>query len=173
MALKTTDASEPTSRSAAQEPTATATLRFHHVAVQTNDLEQSIAWYEDFLGCRPVWSLTEFSELTRSRLPGIRRLNEIVVGDIRLHVFERQGREAPPPGESVTQFQHLCMKVDAPEELVRLRERWLELYESGRFSFAFDDPPTEVVVDADGVQSFYALDLNGLEFEFTFVPEAA
>jgi catechol 2,3-dioxygenase-like lactoylglutathione lyase family enzyme len=173
LALKTTDASEVTSSSAVQEHAATATLRFHHVAVQTNDLQQSLAWYEDFLGCRPVWSLADFSELTRSRLPGIRRLNEIVVGDVRLHVFERKGRSAPAPRESVTQFQHLCMKVEKPEELVQLRERWLELYESGRYTFAYDDPPSEVVVDEDGVQSFYALDVNGLEFEFTFVPEAA
>jgi catechol 2,3-dioxygenase-like lactoylglutathione lyase family enzyme len=164
--------SELTSSSVVRERAATATLRFHHVAVQTNDLEQSIAWYEDFLGSRPAWSLADFSELTRSRLPGIRRLTEIVVGDVRLHVFEREGRTAPAPGESVTQFQHLCMKVETPDELVRLRERWLELYESGRYSFAFDDQPTDVVVDADGVQSFYALDPNGLEFEFTFLPEA-
>ena len=155
-----------------QEKPVRATLRFHHVAVQTNDLENSVSWYEDFLGCRPVWSLTKFSELTRSRLPGIRRLTEILVGDVRLHVFEREGRRAPEPLESLTQFQHLCMGVESPDELVRLRERWIELYESGRYSFAFDEQPTEIVVDDDGVQSFYTLDVNGLEFEFTYVPAA-
>jgi catechol 2,3-dioxygenase-like lactoylglutathione lyase family enzyme len=164
--------SEVTSTTVTQERSVAATLRFHHVAVQTNDLENSISWYEDFLGCRPVWSLTKFSELTRSRLPGIRRLNEILVGDVRLHVFEREGRSAPAPGESVTQFQHLCMGVESPDELVRLRERWIELYESGRYSFVFDEQPTEIVVDDDGVHSFYALDANGLEFEFTYVPAA-
>jgi catechol 2,3-dioxygenase-like lactoylglutathione lyase family enzyme len=145
--------------------------RVHHVAVQTNDLDNCASWYEDFLGCRPSWSLNRFSELTRSRLPGIRTLTEMAVGDIRLHLFERDGRAAPAPSESVTAFQHLCLAVDAPDDLVRLRQRWIDLFDSGRYSFALYDPPTDVMTDEDGVQSFYAYDVNGLEFEFTYLPD--
>jgi catechol 2,3-dioxygenase-like lactoylglutathione lyase family enzyme len=143
---------------------------FHHVGIQTGDLANSVAWYEAFLGCRPAWTLTTFSDLTRSRLPGIRSLTELVVGDARLHLFERDGRPAPDPGDSVVQFQHFCLAVPTAEGLAALRERWIDLYASRRYTFALADQPTDVVVDDDGVQSFYAYDPNGLELEFTFVP---
>jgi catechol 2,3-dioxygenase-like lactoylglutathione lyase family enzyme len=143
--------------------------QFHHVGVQTNDLANSVRWYQDFLGCEQVWTLDRFSELTRQRLPGIRTLTEMVVGDVRVHLFERPGRTSDP-ADSAIQFQHVCFEVSAAEELVTLRRRWIDLYESGRFVFALGEQPTDIVVDADGVQSFYAYDVNGLEFEFTYVP---
>ena len=156
-------------------PESTATIprpsSCHHVAIQTNDLENCSAWYEEFFGCRRSWSLSKFSELTHSRLPGIRRLMEVAVGDVRMHLFERDGRPAPDPAESVTQFQHVCLSVGAAEDLAALRRRWIELFQSGRYSFALTEQPTEVVVDDDGVQSFYAFDVNGLEYEFTYVPK--
>lgn len=146
--------------------------RFHHVGIQTNDLENSAAWYEAFLGARPAWSLSDFSELTHSRLPGIRRLLEIGLGEVRIHLIDRAGQPAADPTHSRTQFQHICLSAAAPEDLVRLREHWVALFESGRYAFARPDQPTEIVTDPDGVQSFYALDVNGLEFEFTYVPPA-
>jgi catechol 2,3-dioxygenase-like lactoylglutathione lyase family enzyme len=146
-------------------------LCLHHVAIQTSDLANSVSWYGEFLGFRQAWSLTSFSELTRSRLPGIRRLVELTAGDMRLHLFERAGRPAPAPGDSVSQFQHICVGVDSAEELATLRARWIRLFESGQYSFATADQPTEVVTDADGVQSFYAYDVNGLEFEISYAPE--
>jgi catechol 2,3-dioxygenase-like lactoylglutathione lyase family enzyme len=146
--------------------------RFHHVGIQTDDLDNAVAWYQDFLGCRPSWSLDRFSELTRSRLPGIRTLTELVLGDLRLHLFERPGRAADPR-QSAIAFQHFCLRMDDPADLVRLRERWIALHASGRYAFAVDEPPTDVVTDADGVQSFYAYDVNGLEFEFTYLPTGA
>ena len=148
----------------------TAVPHFHHVGIQTNDLANSVAWYRDFLGCRDSWSLTTFSDLTRSRLPGIRELREMVLGQLRIHLFERPGKPASAPGESVTRFQHFCLAAHSPQALVALRERWLELYRSGRYCFELAEEATEIVVDADGVQSFYANDVNGLEFEFTYVP---
>jgi catechol 2,3-dioxygenase-like lactoylglutathione lyase family enzyme len=143
--------------------------QFHHVGIQTNDLANSVRWYRDFLGCEQAWTLDRFSELTRSRLPGIRVLTEMVVGNVRVHLFERPGRPFDP-ADSAIQFQHFCYRVDAADELVTIRRRWIELFESGEYSFALDEQPTDIVVDADGVQSFYAYDVNGLEFEFTYVP---
>jgi len=140
------------------------------VGVQTNDLDNSESWYHDFFQCHRTWSLSTFSDLTLQRLPGIRRLSELVVGDVRVHLFERPGHPAVQPGTSITQFQHVCVAVDTPEDLTVFRERWIELFESGRYTYALPDEPTEIVVDADGVQSFYTYDVNGLEFEFTYVP---
>ncbi|MEU8511537.1 VOC family protein [Kitasatospora sp. NPDC048722] len=145
-------------------------LRFHHVGVQTTDLENSVRWYGDFLGCQRAWSLDRFSELTRSRLPGIRELTEMVLGDVRFHLFSRPGRKSEP-AESAVQFQHFCFSVSTAEDLKWFRRRWIELYESGRYAFAIDEQPTDIVIDEDGVQSFYTYDVNGLEFEFTFVPD--
>src|SRR5258706_8338667 len=85
---------------------------FHHVGIQTNDLENSVRWYKDFLGCEQAWTLDRFSELTRSRLPGIRALTEMVVGNVRVHLFERPGR-ACDPAESAIRFQHFCYCVSA------------------------------------------------------------
>ena len=62
------------------------------------------------------------------------------------------------------------MAVEDPEDLVTLRERWIALFESGQFAYAVAEDPTPVVTDADGVRSFYVYDVNGLEFEFTYVP---
>jgi catechol 2,3-dioxygenase-like lactoylglutathione lyase family enzyme len=149
---------------------ASPTPTFHHIGIQTNDLKNSVAWYEAFLGAQDSWSLNTFSDLTNSRLPGIRELRELVLGDIRLHLFEREGRPANAPGESVTQFQHLCLSSASPDDLAGLRQRWIELYTSGQYSFVLPDQPTEIVVDEEGVRSFYAYDVNGLEFEFTYVP---
>ncbi len=146
---------------------------FHHVGIQTGNLDNAALWYQAFLQCAPSWTLREFSELTQARLPGTRELRELVYGTMRFHLFERPGEPAPLPQQSLAGFQHLCLSVEAPEDLVALRERWIRLYRSGEFSFALPDQPTDIVVDADGVQSFYAYDVNGVEFEFTYVPEAA
>ena len=142
--------------------------RLHHIAIQTRDLENAKAWYEDFFGCRASWSLSTFNDVTLSRLPGIQRLIEMVVGETRLHLFER-----PSPGlasGNVMQFQHVGFSVESSAELLRLRKLWLELFASGRYQFAVDSLPTEIVTDADGSQNFYALDVNGLELEFVYQP---
>lgn len=147
--------------------------RVHHIAIQTRDLENCQAWYRDYFGCEVSWSLGAFSELTRRRLPGIRQLVELVVGDVRLHLFERAASRAHEAGANVTQFQHVCVSVGSRGELARWRDRWLELFASGRYRFARPEPPSEIVVDDAGVASFYALDVDGLELELTYDPGGA
>jgi catechol 2,3-dioxygenase-like lactoylglutathione lyase family enzyme len=151
------------------------TPSFHHIGVQTTDLDNCLSWYQDFFGARPVWTLTRFSELTLKRLPGIARLSEMVLGNMRLHLFERAaegtGQHNPWPYHSDTQFQHLCLQVASSEELARWRQRWRPLYDSGRYVFALPEQPTEIIRDSDRVESFYCLDVNGLEYEFTYIPD--
>ncbi len=144
--------------------------RLHHIAIQTSNLENAKAWYEDFFGCRASWSLSTFNDVTLSRLPGIRCLIEMVVGETRLHLFERSTQSPGLVGTNITQFQHVGFSVESFAELLRLRKLWLELFASGRYQFAVDSLPTEIVTDADGSQNFYALDVNGLEFEFVYQP---
>jgi catechol 2,3-dioxygenase-like lactoylglutathione lyase family enzyme len=147
-------------------------LTLHHLAVQTRNLDNCVAWYRAFFDCQVNWELDTFSELTLRRLPGIGRLVELSTGDLRFHVFNRAGLDTNPPHDS-PQFQHACVLVGSAAALRERRERWYELSRSGRYTFDHPEPATDIVVDADGVASFYALDVNGLEFEFTYIPGRA
>jgi catechol 2,3-dioxygenase-like lactoylglutathione lyase family enzyme len=149
---------------------ALGTVSFHHVGVQTADLANSVAWYRDFFNCEISWSLSRFSELTLSRLPGIGTLVELVCERLRFHLFDRQGTGAPVDPIS-SQYQHICLRVESREALAGWRAHWIALYRSGRYTFACDEQPTEVVVDSDGVASCYLRDVNGLEYELAYLPD--
>ncbi|MFC4494587.1 VOC family protein [Streptomyces ovatisporus] len=140
--------------------------KVHHIAVQTDDVESTVTWYQEFLDAEAQWTLTEFSPLTRSRLPGIGKLVELKAGDVRFHVFDRSGHTRHGPDPRGFQFQHIGIVVDRHEDLVALRERWLRLRERGDVRWSRDEPPSDIVTDDDGMQSLYVLDPNGLEMEF-------
>lgn len=146
-----------------------ATPYIHHIGVQTADLDNCISWYQDFFGCRVQWSTDSFSPLTRSRLPGISRLTEVAIAGTRFHLFERQGFEeqAQEQPDGGTHVQHVCLAAGSAPELLTWRRRWIELFESGRYTFRRQEYPTELVTDAQGNKSFYCFDVNGLEFELT------
>lgn len=145
--------------------------KFNHIGIQTDDVESTIRWYEEFLGATVEWSLDTFSPLTHARLPGVQKLVELKKGDLRFHVFDRaeHTREGPRPFDF--QFQHVGIAVERPDQLVELRERWLRARESATdVRWNRDEPPTDIVTDPDGMQSLYVLDPNGLEFEFIYFP---
>lgn len=148
-----------------------ASTRIHHLGVQTADLDNCLSWYLEFFDAEKKWELDKFSDLTVSRLPGIRRLIEIAVGDVRIHLFDRAGHNEKPADPEGFVFQHACITVASPAELAVRRRKWIELYESGRFAFARADQPTDIVVDDDGVHSLYLFDVNGLEYELTYIPD--
>jgi catechol 2,3-dioxygenase-like lactoylglutathione lyase family enzyme len=147
-----------------------AGLRFHHVAVQTADMDVSTEWYQKFFDAEITWTLDTFSQLSMERLPGLSRVTELKAGELRFHLFSRNLLTALPPNPDTNQFQHVCLEVSSPEELRNWRVRWMSIFDSGQFCFAGGTPATEIVTDSDGVQSFYAVDVNGVEFEFTCLP---
>lgn len=151
-------------------PAEPAGLSLHHIAVQTADLNASIAWYRDFFGADVMWTLDTFSELSMERLPGLSGLAELVAGGLRFHVFTRGPEHGVAPPADSNQYQHICIEVRTPEELRSWQAKWMSVYESGAHSFTRREAATEIVVDSDGVESFYAFDVNGLEFEFTYLP---
>jgi catechol 2,3-dioxygenase-like lactoylglutathione lyase family enzyme len=155
-----------------RQPSGPLRAALHHLAVETADLDNCVAWYTDFFGGTAAWSLDEFSGLTRSRLPGILRLTEVVAAGTRFHLFTRSA-DYTAPQPDVLQFQHVCVTARSAAELEQWRVRWQQLFASGRYTFSRPDPPTEIVVDDDKVSSFYLYDVNGLEFEFTHVPAEA
>ncbi|ASF07410.1 hypothetical protein NBRGN_061_00150 [Nocardia brasiliensis NBRC 14402] len=147
--------------------------RFHHLAIQTDDVDATIEWYREFLGATVEWSLDSFSPLTHDRLPGIEKLVELKKGDLRFHVFDRAEHSKDGPDPLGYQYQHVGITVQHPQDLVRLRAQWLLVRERTEIAWARDDPPSDIVTDADGMQSLYVLDPNGLELEFSYFPEAA
>jgi catechol 2,3-dioxygenase-like lactoylglutathione lyase family enzyme len=145
-----------------------AAIGIDHVAVQTDDLASSIRWYQDFFGCTTTWQMDgRFSELSHQRLPGISRLAEVAVGDLRFHLFTRSNGRGEQPSPDANQFQHVCLGVASVGELNRWRDHWFRLFASGRYTFARQEPATPIDVDDEGTHTFYARDVNGLEFEFT------
>ncbi len=144
--------------------------RFHHLAIQTDDVEATIRWYSEFLGATVEWRLDSFSPLTHARLPGIEKLAEVKSGGMRFHVFDRAEHNQDGPDPLGYQFQHVGIAVRHPEDLVELRQRWLSVRERLDIRWARNDPPSEIVTDADGMQSLYVLDPNGLELEFVYFP---
>jgi hypothetical protein len=50
-----------------------------------------------------------------------------------------------------------------------IRRRRIELYESGRCTFALNEQPTDIVT-GDDIQSCYAHHVYGPKFGFTFAP---
>lgn len=149
------------------------TPRIHHVAIQTDAVESTTRWYEEFLEATVEWSLSTFSPLTHSRLPGIEKLVELKVGDLRLHVFDRAGHTQDGPDQLGYQFQHIGITVDRHEDLVELRKRWWQVRERHGIQWRRDEPPSDIVTDDDGMQSLYVLDPNGLELEFIYFSGAA
>lgn len=143
---------------------------FHHIGIQCHDLDNASRWYQDFLGFTVNWTLTEFSSLTRQRLPGIRELRELQRGHMRLHLFDRPGDAVVDLMDPRAQFQHVCLAAASAADIEQLRRIYLDLATSNVYEFAVDEPPTDIVEDEKGVLSFYAYDVNGLELEFTFVP---
>lgn len=144
--------------------------KFNHIAIQTDDVDATIWWYEEFLGATMEWSLDSFSSLTHARLPGIKRLVELKKGDLRFHVFDRTEHTQEGPRPLDFQFQHVGIAVERPAQLVELRERWLRVRETADVRWQRDEPPSDIVIDADGMRSLYVLDPNGLELEFIHFP---
>lgn len=145
-------------------------LSTHHIGVQTVDLPNSIRWYMEFFNGEKSWSLDTFSSVTHQRLPGIKELVEIRAESIKFHLIKRCGVDLKPAKTTSPGFQHACLRVNTPTDLKILHERWIALFRSGKYSFVTEEEATGIDIDDDGVQSFYAFDPNGLEFEFSYVP---
>jgi hypothetical protein len=54
--------------------------------------------------------------MVHSRLPGISRLVELTIGDVRVHLFARASRTGF--GESASEFQHVCIALVTGQALM-------------------------------------------------------
>ncbi len=125
----------------------------NHLAMVTGDMEATIRFWRDLLGCRLVAGLGR---------PGQRHyFFEISERDL-LAFFEWPGISAVPekdhglPVKGAVIFDHVSFGVDSEEELWRLRDRLL----------AAGFPASEVI-DHGFIRSIYSFDPNGLAIEFS------
>jgi hypothetical protein len=133
-------------------------------------MDNCVGWYREFFELEQSWEINRFSELTRSRLPRMTRLTELTAENLRFHIFDGASDQDIPRSASCPYVQHICLQVSGARDLEAVRDRWIKLYSSGRFTFSRTDLPTAIVEDADGSASLYLYDVNGLEFEFTWRP---
>jgi catechol 2,3-dioxygenase-like lactoylglutathione lyase family enzyme len=106
-------------------------FRHDHVALVVKDLKVTREFYE-YLGGRVVSK------------PSLAFM-EIALGEIRLHVLPRgnEGEPSPRPEDGGrSRIDHLCLRVDSVEALVRLQER-LNVHSSlrARTPCAVEDSP--------------------------------
>lgn len=144
---------------------------FDHLAIQVcnSRLETTVSWYEDFFACRKVWQQsTDFQDLTLQRLPGLTSIVELTSKNFRFHIFSREIEDIVR--DNHLQFHHLGFSVNTSEEIDDIRDNWLRIHASNKYSYYSKTYVTEKIVDEIGVESIYFTDINGLEYELTYVP---
>ena len=145
---------------------------FDHLAIQVlhEQVDNTVKWYTDFFSCKKIWQQsTDFEELTKRRLPGIKTIVELESNFFRFHIFSRAIVNATV--NNYLQYHHIGFSVDKSDKLVELQKKWQDLRTSNQYGFYKDAYVTEKITDSIGVESIYFTDLNGLEYEVTYVPE--
>jgi catechol 2,3-dioxygenase-like lactoylglutathione lyase family enzyme len=127
--------------------------RLHHFATSVADLEATVRWYSTMLG---------FREQSRYEIPGGMHAAFLVLGDLRLEVFEQDDSRAPDPDElvlerhlSVRGLKHVALAVDDLDGArAELEERGVsflgdprEVPNSGGERFCFFADPDGVLIE--------------------------
>ena len=132
-------------RPAAERP-ATAARGVHHLALICRDVEETIRFYQDFLGF-PLVELVENRDYAGSSHFFFDIGNRNLLG-----FFDFPGHDHPPFSETIGAVQHLALSV-SPEAFARARER-------------FDATGTEYLgPDRGADDSLYIRDPNGVGLE--------
>jgi glyoxylase I family protein len=132
-------------RPAADRPATTA-AGVHHVALICRDVEETIRFYQDFLGF-PLVELVENRDY-----PGSSHFFFDIGNNSLLGFFDFPGHEHPPFAETIGGVQHIAISVSA-EQFAAARQR-------------FDQAGTDYLGPDRGVEdSLYFRDPNGVGLE--------
>ena len=147
-------------RQSSSERTPVASL--DHVALEVDDLAESVEWYRTVFGASLVWELSTFHPATLARCPGLTRMGEIDLGGTRLHLLEVRRAEADESSLGRDRSDHFALVVGSVSDLdgyVRRWHRWDGVHRTGR-----SEP---VVVDEPelGLVSVYLRDVDDHEIE--------
>lgn len=146
-------------------------LFFDHLAIQVegSNLENTIKWYVDFFECKRNWQQSSnFQQLTLDRIPGIQTIVELESSYFRFHLFSK-AIISKVVYDNI-QYHHIGFAAKSSDILDRLRAKWIRLQESKQYNFSENTYVTEKIIDSLGVESLYFTDVNGLEYELTFIP---
>ena len=146
-------------------------LIFDHIAIQVEgkNLANTIKWYADFFECKKNWQQSsDFQPLTLERIPGIQSIAEMESSYFRFHLFSKKTLN-DVVCENI-QYHHLGFSVENPSILDKFYEKWIKLHHSNKYYFSKNTYVTEKMIDSLGVESLYFTDVNGLEYELTYVP---
>jgi catechol-2,3-dioxygenase len=128
--------------------------RLNHAVLYVRDVEQSVAFYRDVLGFRPVPMAERLTGAAFLQAPGS-------TNDHDLGLFQiGPGAEPSLAGRSTVGLYHLAWEVDTLDELERLAGK---LSAAGALGGASDHSSTK---------SLYGRDPDGLEFEVAWVVPA-
>lgn len=131
---------------------------FHHLALATGDMDQTIRFWRDLIGLRLVAGLGK---------PGARQYFFEVTPDFFLGFFEWPGVRPVPekdhgyPTQGPFVFDHVAIGVEGPEDMWQIKDR---LEAAG---FWVSEP-----MDHSFIHSIYSFDPNGLAIEFAHTAPA-
>ena len=141
-------------------------FKLDHIAIQTDNFDNTVQWYKDFFSCQATWDRTweQLPQGIQARMPLATQLVELQVDTVRFHIFDIK-ENYENASTNVLQYQHFGIVVDTREELDFLKDHWIQLYQSGKYQFKCATMPTDIIPSPGGLVCFYAFDPNGLEFE--------
>jgi catechol-2,3-dioxygenase len=130
--------------------------RLNHAVLYVRDLDETVAFYTDVLGFRPIGMTPDgFRGAAFLQAPGS-------TNDHDIGLFEVGANAGPSlAGRATVGLYHLAWEVDTLSELERLAR---VLSEAGALAGASDHGTTK---------SLYGKDPNGLEFEIAWIVPAA
>lgn len=146
----------------AQEESQPKITAFHHVGISTGDLERSIAFYRDLLGCELLseqsWPVGSATADSVTGLKGSSaRYVMLKAGNSHIEIFQFGSPEAkkkdPRHGVNDHGYNHFGIMVDDIEGMYK------KLVDAGTF---FNAPPTEL---SPGFSVTYGRDPDGNVFE--------
>ena len=65
-------------------------FKFDHIAIQTDNFDNTVNWYKTFFSCRRTWSRTweQLPLQIQTRMPFANQLVELRINDMRFHIFD-------------------------------------------------------------------------------------
>ncbi|MBU3916026.1 VOC family protein [bacterium] len=127
----------------------------HHTAFATSDMDKTVRYWRDLLGCKIVFGLVEKHQ---------KQYAFQIAKHMMVFFFEWEGVEPLNPkrhGEPVKgpfAFDHLSIHLDEQSDLFRLQDQ-----------LACSEQPVSDVIDHGFIHSIYTFDPNGVPLEFSWM----
>lgn len=142
-------------------------IQLHHVGIRCNNCEESARFFVELFGAEISCLVTQFMPLSLKREPGLSKLIDLWVGDVRIHLFETTTVDSVllPPG---LQVQHICFALDSFAALQGCVSKYCALKSSELILPAVPfAEPSEFQLRPDGSIVVYVRDPDGNEIELT------